>query len=275
MLRRHSLPTLVACTLLALLAACADLTAVRTFADQAAAVTEGTPLLDEYTATLERRCRWEAANTELAKQLEERRTQLAALHAVEAAVADYLVTIGHLAADEAVDFTPQFAALATKATEGGLLDAEAAKAAASIGGILTRWATDGYRQAELARLVRDADAPLQQVLGGLVTSCTAISMSLDNEADAIDSRYRSLQEATANAANLLANEKRVELLAALARKQAGLRQHAAALAKVAEGHAHLAKHIDDLGSKQLLARMRGLARDVSRLRAAVRTLEDK
>lgn len=275
MLPRHSLPTLFATALLALLAACADLTAVRTFADQAAAVAEGTPLLDEYTATLERRCRWQQDDTDLQKELKARRTQLATLHAVEAAVANYLVTIGQLAADGAVDFTPEFTALAGKATEGGLLDADAAKAAGSIGAILTRWVTDGYRQAELGRLVKEADGPLQQVIAGLVTSCAAIQLSLDNEADEIGSRYRGLQSATANAANLLAGEKRVELLADLARKQAGLRQHAVALAKVAEGHAHLAAHIDELGTKQLLARMKGLAHDVNRLRAAVRSLEGR
>ncbi|MBI5446834.1 MAG: hypothetical protein HY900_37170, partial [Deltaproteobacteria bacterium] len=201
-LRRPPLALVAQAALAALaalsLSACTNLEAVRTFATTSAAAVENKEILTDYSrspgvlarlAPAERSAPLEA----LAK---ERTKQSARLWSAERVLGHYFRTLGDLAASNLPSANPEIGALAGALEESkeafgaDAITNEAIDAAGSIAKVLTRLALDGWRQAKVAKIVREVDPSVQKVVAGLAQVVQKdFSASLDEEAAAIRSYF--------------------------------------------------------------------------------------
>lgn len=265
---------------LVLLSACADLRAIRQFADRSAQAAQGTALREDYVQSLERQKRYQgrAQLEELDRLAAERKKQQPGLAALQQGVEGYLKAVGALAADDVIVYDSSLDALATSLTGANWVSASQVQAGASLAKLLAKAATDAYRQRQLKRLIAEANADFQIVVEALAGIAERDFVgSLENEGVAADKYYRAiLAEAEhappQQAAIALVRERWQEKQDALAAKQAACRAYAQALRKIGAAHQLLYDQRHHLSARQLHAAIARYAGDIQTLRAKFQAL---
>jgi hypothetical protein len=263
----------------AALACCTDLGAVREFAEQSAEVTRYKAVPADLAATLVRKGRLSdpAYDPDGDPVLAERRALMDEVGAAQEVLTAYMRALGDLASDTLVDYGEGVRSVADVLATAEAIDPDTASAAQRVAAVVVNAAANGWRQAQLRAIVRDTNADVQTVIGGLRTILTdAGTLAYTGEAAAIEDYFNEPLAATGatpgrNPAAALLNLERIERLDALAARRALLDEYTALLGKVAAGHDVLAKAGDALSKKETLARVHAIAVD---LHEVIRGLED-
>lgn len=266
---------------LVFLAACADLKLIRKFADTSADSAGYTSLSADYPKSIERQKRYqeEKHHAQLDKEFQKRKEQQPALLGLHKGVKEYMSALGALASDELVSYDKSLDSLAGDIKKTKLIDEAKADAFAALTKLITKAATDMYRQRKLKQLIADSNRDFQIVIGAMsdIVGQDFVS-SLDNESVAVDKYYKEIvtiadkappQQAAVELVKETWREKKDELEA---KKQAcGL--YVKTLKKIGEGHQLLFDNQDKLSSKQLLDSINSYSKDVSELYKKIKDLK--
>lgn len=293
---------MVGAAVLSAVAGCTDLGAIRDFAKSSATVANYTPVLNDYAPSIERQKRYlpddawlkdDAADqaqyqadkkwrdekiAELTATTAEAEAELPRIETLHKTVVAYMTALGQLADDDLVSFDKQITGLTGALKDSKVIDADTAKAVAGVASLVARAFTDRWRQAELAKLIKDTDSDFQIVVKGLQKIVSrGISGTLGDEAAAANSyfekvvlRARSGKGEIAGIA--LVQEIRRDHAAAIAEKQRAADAYVKALGKIAAGHADLKANAGKLSDKQLLARISADAKDIQTLYENIKAL---
>lgn len=277
---------IVLAALLLVLGGCVNLEAVRQFAKTSAATADYQRIVADYATSPTRQKRYAPArahaalDAEAARRAEQRR----ALSSAQQVVVEYMSALGDLAADDLTDYSKQIEGLRASLDKVGvvgdgaaLVDKKTAAAGVKIADVILEAMANGYRQAKLAEVIREANDPLQNVLAGLREIVTKdFERSLSNEAEAIRKPFEAVVSAagTEDESELkpiarILLEERLEQIEA---RRAQLTTYAAVLDKIAAGHADLLAGIGRFDSKDLQRRLKGYAKDLQTLVKAYREL---
>jgi hypothetical protein len=257
-------PTVVTLVLLSL-AACADLGAIREFADVSARSAAYTGLVDDYAGFPERQKKYAppAEDARLDAIAAERVQQRGVLLQRHAVIVDYLDAVGQLASDQPIGHGGEAGPAGNDADAASFMD---------IDRILFKAATDGWRRDQLAELIGESNPHFQTAVGALQKIAKeGFGGDAEDETVAARKYYDTvLRQATDPAGIAALEEWRETRLSEIDRRRQAIDAYADLLGKIAEGHQTLYDRRGDLAADDLLAQMRRYARDLALLLDRVR-----
>ena len=255
--------------LLGLSQGCADLKAIQDFANISAESAEYTTLVNNYLDFPNRQKRYPPADRHaqldtMTQQRMARKSELLLRHEV---IEEYMEAMGKLAADEIVDQSKEFSQLTTALKNHAGASPGETEAFGKVAGILTKLVSDGWRQRQLQSLIKQSNAPIQQILKSLKQIVSdGFGGDLQNEGFAIQNYYRTLiAQSNDPAAKAALGEWQEVRVATLADHSQALHAYATLLDKIAEGHQKLYDERKNLAKKQLLEQIQQSTKELKDL----------
>lgn len=257
-----------------LLQGCADLKAIQDFADLSADSAEYTTLVDAYVDSPNRQKRYqlESRHDRLEQMVQDRAGQKPALLLRHAAIEKYMAALGALASDNVVDNREEFSRLAAALQSQAGTSPKETEAFGKMAGILTKVASDRWRQRQLRDLIEQSNEPLQEILGTL-TSIVAEGFGGDVETEqaAIRNYYTTLaMESTDPAGKAALQEWREFRLAQTEDRGEATRHYADLLRTIAQEHQRLFDQRQDLTNPQVLKQAAQTVKDLKKLLSLVK-----
>jgi hypothetical protein len=249
---------------LLLVAACADLGAVRDFAKLSASTADYRALVQRYETQPDRVARYAPRPpdaTQLAQDRATRAMRVQPMLALQETLVTYMETLGRLAGDEAVaiDLNP----LAAAAQKAGVVDAPTGALVSSVGDIILRAATGAARERGVRQMLEQGEAPVQAVIGRLRTLVGAFAEDDASERDRAATYYSFLARSSSDrAAQRAVSEWRDLRLAEIDSRAAGRTAYLAALDKISAGHRLLHARRDALSVSETVRQIRLLENEL-------------
>jgi hypothetical protein len=254
---------------------CADLKSIRAFSEISAESTTYTTFTDDYVKSVERQKRYqdESQAGKLDEIRKEREAQRPALLAMHKSVSTYMSALGELASDEIISYDKSLDDMSDKI--GTIKDKhgnqvfkkEQIDALGALSKLLSKAATDAYRQNKLKEIIASSNKDFQIVITTLKQYIEIGYIgSLDNEKVAVEKYYNTVI-ATAKhnppqqAAVELVLDKFIERKDAIDTKNKAAESYIKILNKISEGHQLLYDRRADISSEQLLATIKGYGKD--------------
>ena len=170
---RKYVSVLLSTTILALVGGCANLGEIREFGKLSADSAGYTQLTDDYLSSPVRQKKYTFSNEkEVRDKLDElmksRAVQAEKLKLYHKAIESYMKALADLAGDEVTNSDKELGSLIDNAKSTNLVPQDQADALKSISSVLSDAATNLYRQRKLHDVIDRANAPLQNVISGLI-----------------------------------------------------------------------------------------------------------
>lgn len=255
---------------------CADLSAIREFANISSESAQYTKLVTDYVESPTRQKRYQppSQHERLDRIAATRAAQQDRLLLRQSLIEEYMDTLGRLAADEAVTYDKELDALGNAVKEKKLANAKEADAFSAVAKVLVKGVTDHWRQKQLKELIATSNEPFQVVVESLQVFVESGSGGdLLDEKAAIQSYYDTLDRASNDKAGKEALKEWRDLhLAAIDARMKAIESYAQILRKIAEGHQKLYDGRDDFSKELLLRDMRRYSKDLKRLFNEIRAL---
>jgi hypothetical protein len=183
--------------------------------------------------------------------------------------------LARLAADETVDYSREYGDLGSAVTQAHFASQREADAVTTIAGVLTKAATDRWRQRQLEHVIERANAPVQDLVGGLETVTKAFALDNANAATLASSYYRTVMLGSRDQAAIAALRDWQEARAAeFDDRHRALDAYAAILAKIGAGHQALFDDRDRLHAEDTLRQIAGYARELEKARRALHDVRE-
>jgi hypothetical protein len=262
-----SLPVLVATQ------GCVNLGAIRDFAAISSASVRYRALVDDYVAAPERLARYapEGKSDDYSKRAADRKQQESGFLLMQVTVQAYMDSLGNLAADDVVDYSKEYGDLGGAISKAKFASKQDADSLTTIANVLTKAATDAWRQKKLRGLIEGTNDSLQQVIASMQLVMHAFELDVSIEQTAAESYYKGLYKRSHDAAGIAAAREwagvRSEEIAA---RQEAIANYSTVLTKIGQGHQHLYDHRNDL-DKDTLAQIKSYAQE---LKKAYKALQD-
>jgi hypothetical protein len=193
--------------------------------------------------------------------------RLVAAHAV---IQGYMAALASLASDGLVASNNALPGLNKELAEAGILGAHAQErdAFGKLAELVAKAATDFYRQAKLRDMIEQAAPIFPVAIGALQRIVTNdCVMVLQAELGNVNQYYKErsgiLDQGTPGWAVVLVEEIRQTRAAALEDKIRVCRQYGVILARIADGHAAMARNLNHLDAKQLVSTLEGYEQQIS------------
>jgi len=263
--------------LLALTQGCStNLKAIQDFANLSAESAEYTALVDEYVEFPNRQKRYQppSRHASLDTMAQERATQKTALLLRQSILETYMHSLGRLAADEIVDNTEKLGNLSAALQKQAGTNPEETEAYKKIAGILTKVASDRWRQRQLRELIEQSNPPVQRILGVLKQIVSdGFGGDLQTEQAAIKNYYSTLIMESNDPAGkaALAEWKELRTSQVQDRSQA-VQTYRTILDNISDGHQQLFDRRDALDSKQVLQQVAQSVKDLRTLLDTIKQL---
>ena len=249
---------------------CADLGAIRKFADAAADSAQYTALSSDYPKSIERQKRYQPTNQQqtLDSILKTRQSQQPGLLALHKGIANYMRALGDLAADDLVSYDKSLDGVTDNLKTTKLVSSVEADAFGSITKLIAKASTDAYRQSELRKLINDANSDFQTVINAMVRIVgTDFVASLDNDSIALKGHYKNIIEVARHngpqdASIELLNEQLLDKLALIEIQKEACVGYAETLRTIGAGHQSLFDNRSHISSKVVLTTIQGYADQV-------------
>ena len=238
---------------------CANLAAIREFADISAQSAAYTGLVTQYVQFPERQKRFQPSSqhARLDQMSRERAAQKERLLLRHALIEEYMDALGQLATDEPVTYDKDIDAPGKAIVANKFAGENDAGALRSVSKILFRASTDGWRQRKLRELIAESNSPFQEVVGALKRIVDqAFAGDTENEEIAIRNYYQPIILSSKDKAGIAALEEwRDTRLAEVRMRRQAITDYSEVLSKIASGHQKLYDKRDDLDNKDLLQLM--------------------
>ena len=259
--------------LAAALSACTNLKAVHDFASVS---TEGQTLHSiaaELANSPQRQIRYaatESAKADLVLASNIGKTNQQKLVAAHAIVQSYMAALANLACDGIVASNNALVEFNKELEQAGIFEAHAQErdAFGRLAELVASAATDFYRQAKLSEMIERAAPAFPLAIGALQRIVTNdCVMILQSELGSANQYYKErseiLDQGTPAWAVVLVEEIRQTRVAALEDKIQICRQYGVILARIADGHAAMARNLKHLDAKQLVSELGGYEEQIS------------
>ena len=255
---------------------CANLSAVREFANISTESAQYTRLVDDYVEWPTSQKRYQppdqyALLDHIARDRAAQRERLLLYHAL---IEEYMDALGRLAADEVVVYDKELDALGNAAKEQKFANAKEAGAFTAVAKVLVKGATDRWRQKQLKELIATSNEPFRVVVNSLRDIVEkGFAGDLLDETAAIQSYYRTLIRDSRDKAGIAALEEWRDLhLAGVDTQAKAIELYLRILKKIGEGHQKLYDGRNDLSKELLVRDMNRYSRDLKLLFNTIRTL---
>ena len=261
---------------LALITGCANLTAIREFADISAQSADYTGLVDNYVESPVRQ-KWyqpdsmhESLET-TNKQRQEQKERLKLRHML---IEEYMDALGQLAADEIVTYNKEIDALGKAVQQNKFLDKKEAAAFSAISKVLVKAVSDNWRRRKLKNLVDKSNDSFQIVVGSLKKIVDeGFSGDIENERLAINKYYKGIiVQSNEKACIAVLNEWRELKNSKIEERKKAIKDYSTILNKISRGHQDLYDNRKKMSRKELLAQMRHYAKDIGTLYISIKNL---
>lgn len=255
---------------------CANLGAVREFANISTESAQYTKLVNDYVEWPTSQKRYQPPDQydlwdRIARDRAAQRERLLLRHAL---IEEYMDALGRLAADEAVAYDKELDALGNAVKENKFAETKEADAFTAIAKVLVKGVTDHWRQQRLKELIATSNEPFQVVVHSLrVIVEKGFAGDLLDEKAAVQSYYRTLIRESQDKAGIAALEEWRDLhLAAIDTRAKAIQSYAGILKKIGEGHQRLYDGRNDLSKELLLRDISRYSKDLKLLFNTIRTL---
>jgi hypothetical protein len=253
-----------------------NLKAIQDFANLSAESAEYTTLVDEYLEFPNRQKRYQptSRHASLDTMAQERATQKTALLLRQSIVETYMHSLGRLGADEIVDNTEELGNLSAALQQQAGTNPEETEAYKKIAGILTKVASDRWRQRQLRDLIEQSNPPIQRILEALKQIVSdGFGGDLQTEQAAIQNYYSTLIMESNDPAGkaALAEWKELRISQVQDRSQA-VQTYRTILDNISDGHQQLFDRRDALDSKQVLQQVAQSVKDLRTLLDTIKKL---
>ena len=257
-------------------ASCANLRAIRDFADISVESARYEALVNDYVESPERQKRYqpEHQHETLEKLLSERKIQKERLLLRLQVVQEYMSALGQLAENKAVDYNTEIDALGNAVKQQNFLEAGEAEAITGIAKVLLKAVTDNWRQKKLKSLIAEANAPFQEVVGALIKIVQrGFKNDFDIEKMAMGRYYETIIHNSDDPAGIAAlREWKEYRLAQIDYRGDAIETYAQLLQKIADGHQTLFDERDKLSNKVVLAQIELYSKDLKDLYKKIKAL---
>jgi len=268
--------------LIIVLTGCADLKAVRNYADESARFSAYTELTTRFRDTYEREKPYLSGEAErLAVENDKKRKDIYKdLLSIHNGISTYMKTLAVLAGEDSFDISKDIDSLADairKNPEFGL-DEKHVDAYANITKIAGKWMTSAKQQKAVREMIIEGDPHLQKLLDGMLTLVRYYRTTSDNEQKSVSGLL--------DVGIAFTDDPKDQLLATLARvhKQSkdneyemfAQKYNAAeeGIKNIADGHKELLKNVNDLSSREAKDIIDKFAKDIRAIRADLKTFAD-
>jgi hypothetical protein len=154
--------------------------------------------------------------------------------------------------------------------------AKEVKAVGTISGILFQAFGEKYRQDKLKAIIREANAPFQDLIGSLKEFMGLYVTALKNEKNVLEADYGVLvkdRKEMEPTGVVLANSILIEKQAVLASRVKSATQYMELLNEIGTGHQYLYDHMDKLSDKEVLSAMLNYAQKITQIYSAMQSLK--
>lgn len=258
----------VAGLIVTLVCGCANLSAIREFADISASTAEHTQLTKEYVQWPQTQKRYQPTSEydKLDHMTAQRTLQEKTLLPRHALIGEYMDALGQLAADEVVMYNKEVDALGKAAKEAKFADEKEEAAFNAVAKLLLTAATDAWRQAKLKAFVRTSNSDIKTVIAGLRQIVNEGFLGdLEVETEAVRKYYQTIILDSSDKAGIAAlNEWREAKLESIAKRRKAIETYSISLQKISDAHQKLndAVLVNVVTSKEFLGQMSRYAKDI-------------
>jgi len=273
-----------------LLSGCVSLKAIQNFAEKSMQTSAYEAFVDDYRDSLARTQQyerelkgtdaakleeWEQQNSEKLNMRENHKKGLKTIHIT---VVQYMACLATLASDNLFTYDTAMKGLAGELVANPAFSAQSkeVKAVGTISGILLQAFGETYRQDKLKTIIRDANAPFQDLIGSLKEFMGLYVTVLANEKNVLEAdygvliKYRNEKEPTGV---VLANSILIEKQAVLASRVKSANKYIELLNEIGKGHQYLYDHMDKLSDKEVLSAMLNYAQKITQIYSAIQALK--
>ena len=264
------------------LVGCANLNAVRDYADESAQLSAYTELTTRFRDTYQREQPYLFGEAERLAQDNNKKRQAAYddLLKIHQTVTLYMQTLAQLAGDDTFDLSHEIDALSgvIKMHPELGINAQHVDAATNIAKVVTKWITSSYQKQAVRKMIEEGDPHLQKILDAMVTLVRYYRKTNENEQKTVLGFFETEIP--------FADPSQDKLLVALARAQlqaktneyrnAQLKYDEAekGIKSIAEGHKKLLVNINKLSSDEVKAMISSLTIDIKTIRANLQAVRN-
>lgn len=254
---RQSVRVVVIACLVLVASGCANLGAVREFANTSSDAVQYSQLVGAYAGTPTRLKRYEPQSQwpTLDRQATEREGQRERLLLRQKLIQDYMDALGQLAADDLVTYDSQIDSLGAAVKNAKFADANETAAFSAVSKLLVAAVTDRWRRDKLESLIGQTEGPFQVVMGALVTIVEQdFGSDVANERVAVDKYYTTVQREGRDPAGLAALAEWREMRdGQLRERESAISSYTVVLKTIAAGHHKLYESRHDLSKSEIKA----------------------
>ncbi|RJQ54002.1 MAG: hypothetical protein C4530_17295 [Desulfobacteraceae bacterium] len=258
---------------------CANLSAIREFADISVSTAEYTNLTEEYVKwpQTQKRYQPESQYKRLESIAAQRTLQEKTLLLRHSLIEEYMDALGQLSADEVVTYDKEVNGLGKAAKEAKFIDEKEADAFNAVAKLLFKAATDAWRQAKLKAFVKTANPDIQRIIGGLrrIIDLGYIG-DLEDENAAVQKYYKTIVQESEDKSGITAlNEWRDAKLESIASRRKAMEAYSLSLKKISDGHQKLNDAVlaNRVTSKEFLGQMSRYAKEIRTAYSAITKLQ--
>lgn len=263
------------------LTACTNLKDVREYATESAKFSSYTELTTRFRDTYSREQPYVTGKVEEAAKANDlgRKAAYADLIKIQQSVSLYMVTLAQLAGEDSFGVSKEI-----ESVKGGIkaypdlnITSKQVDAFSNITQIITKWATSAYQEQAVRKMIKEGNAPLQNLLEGMISLVEIYKKTNENEKQKVLGFF----EINLN----FVDPKKDAILIALSRAQVqtktteyGNVQNKYDLAEkglknIADGHKKLYENIDKLSAADIKSSLRGFSKDIKSIRESLATIQ--
>lgn len=272
------------CLVISVVQGCVDFAEVSKFASAAADQKQYQSLVDgyaEYPMRL-KRYRPQSDYDSLTSRYERRKAQRKDLMALHTVLSDYMGALATLTSDDLVNYEKDLKGLGTALQGGQFIDADQAAAFNDLARIISRAATDAYRQRQVSKVLQEANPHVLVITTALadITGETLIE-DIANERVEIDRYYRPVlgtagSPTPINSPALVAtDQERKDRYAELDARAEAAKQYASVVTAIGKAHHKLTLNASKLSAAEALGIAAAYAEDIDRAKQTIDKLLEK
>ncbi len=264
--RKRWLFTVTVACIVILTTSCTNMTAVREWSKTSLQATQYNEIITTYSNTPQRLKRYDPSGP-WDSQIELREKQAEALRKILSVISDYMAALAILSADSTIDYNKDVDTLTSSI---GSLDAGISSDTLGAIGSLVKAvlgaAAKAYQAKQVANIVEQANAPLQNILKGELRQIIAkdFQRDLEIEKTSLDRYYGSHLDtgSPSSAAKAALVEWKELRLEQNAKRLKAIKAYLTVLDKVAEGHKELYDKRNDLDAEALVKELYSLVKEI-------------
>lgn len=276
-LMRNRWPAMLAVVLLVgSLAGCANLGAIRSYAEKSSSISGYTKLVNDYVNAPKESAPYlpaaqQAQLAEAIKSSSELKEALIARHKI---IQSYMESLGRLASDETVVYDKEITSLGKAIQDNKFMTQTDATAFTELAKLIAKALTDYWRQKELKSLIKRANQPVQTLIASMrsVVDKNYVN-ALNTEERAIKGYYDDILADSKDPAGKEAlKEIKNQRLAVIEIRRKEIVIYSKALSDIGGGHQELFKNLEQLDAKAVLDQMVTYARYLQNAKNALESM---